>query len=315
MAEDFIELAFEAFDTGVDKGFHKVPDKALQNPFRRKSKKDSREPPKSSRDEYDDGRDPSPTSASDEPRSRNKSTRQRRDQSPGYDDTGYYSDSRRGSGRTGNQDRERRSKRGGEDRDDRPRSGGDADDRSRSGGVGENNGAGYYESPYYTPQTGMLAYASPAATYDTPYEPRARYPAPQFSDEPAPYADPYTLYKENAKGGNRDRRSHSQHGSSDRSRRPGLKQRSSSYDGGSAAGLKKVFSDSGRGLGAGAIGAVAGGFLAQEAAMRNKKGKGKGMSDPIVLTLLGAVVGGLGANALEKGYDKKEKRDRDRDRY
>ena len=60
---------------------------------------------------------------------------------------------------------------------------------------------------------------------------------------------------------------------------------------------KGHFSTSDRGVGAGMIGALAGGVIAQETAQRNGKGS-------IGATIAGLVLGGLAGNVLEKGYDK-----------
>lgn len=67
-------------------------------------------------------------------------------------------------------------------------------------------------------------------------------------------------------------------------------------------GMKKIgniFSDSKGGLGAAAVGSVAGGFLAYRAA-KSKGKSGEGTSDPFLVSLLGAVAGGVGANVVEK---------------
>lgn len=85
--------------------------------------------------------------------------------------------------------------------------------------------------------------------------------------------------------------------------RPGLKKRSSSA-GRASRGIGDTFSTSDRGLGAGSLGALAGGLVATE--VGRKRGKG----DPVLMALLGAAIGGLGANALEGRYEKK-KRDRE----
>jgi hypothetical protein len=75
-------------------------------------------------------------------------------------------------------------------------------------------------------------------------------------------------------------------------------------------GIDRVFSTSDKGLGASAVGAVAGGLLAYEAGKSNKK------RDPWLTTLVGAAIGGLGANVLEKQYEKKkDKRDARNDRW
>jgi uncharacterized protein YcfJ len=59
------------------------------------------------------------------------------------------------------------------------------------------------------------------------------------------------------------------------------------------------------------LGALAGGFVAQEIEKRTGKG------DPMLLTLLGAAVGGIGANLLEGRHERKkerEKEERERER-
>lgn len=83
-----------------------------------------------------------------------------------------------------------------------------------------------------------------------------------------------------------------------RSSRKGHKKRSSrSKSKGRLDKAKENFSTSDRGVGAGLIGAVAGGLIAQETANRNGKGS-------IGATIAGLVIGGLAGNALENKYDK-----------
>jgi uncharacterized protein YcfJ len=74
--------------------------------------------------------------------------------------------------------------------------------------------------------------------------------------------------------------------------------------------LKDTFSTTDAGLGAGGIGALAGGLLAAEMAKNKKVRDGGGDGNKILATLLGSVVGGLGANALEREVERRRMKDR-----
>lgn len=335
--EDFIELGLEAMDTGIDKGFHKIPSNKLpsRKMFHRGSKdKSASQSDPQPRSQERTRRDSSPQYSSDEyePRDRRYDDgRDRGGRDAGASDgrrDGGASDGRRDAGASEGRRSSGRSRRDDEPpyNDNRRGEGGYADDRDRSSRRdNDDDGARsrdprdgeYYPSTYYTPQTGMLAYGGGSSTdrsarpssaytreydypYNAPYDPGVRYPTPPYGDN----------YGEGASS----RRSRSTAGQR-RGGRPDLKQRSSSVDrsGGGENALQKVFTNSDKGLGIGMLGAVAGGLLAQEAGLRrgknsSKSGKGsKGglggkIGDPIVLTLLGAAIGGLGANALEKRF-------------
>lgn len=75
-------------------------------------------------------------------------------------------------------------------------------------------------------------------------------------------------------------------------------------------GLPSKLSGSDRALGAGGAGALVGGFLAQEVGSLLRKQSSKGGEKPMVLTLLGAVVGGLGANLLASKGERRLKGER-----
>lgn len=68
---------------------------------------------------------------------------------------------------------------------------------------------------------------------------------------------------------------------------------------------KDIFTDSGAGLTGAAAGALAGGLAANQA---QKGGRGRGKEDPnVLMTLLGAAVGGLAVNAaVDKMEEKKQ---------
>lgn len=71
-------------------------------------------------------------------------------------------------------------------------------------------------------------------------------------------------------------------------------------------GLPSKLSSSDRAIAAGSFGAVTGGLVAQEVASHLQKAGGKGGNNPTVLTLLGAVVGGLGANLIAGKEERKQ---------
>lgn len=77
--------------------------------------------------------------------------------------------------------------------------------------------------------------------------------------------------------------------------------------------IKDAFSDSTSGLGIGVLGAIVGGLIASEASEAVAKGNGPGSHhrsyhgqgrSKLLSTVLGAAVGGFGANALEKRIEK-----------
>jgi hypothetical protein len=71
-------------------------------------------------------------------------------------------------------------------------------------------------------------------------------------------------------------------------------------------GLPSKLSSSDRAIAASSLGAVTGGLVAQEVASHLRKPGGKSGNNPTVLTLLGAVVGGLGANLIAGKEERKQ---------
>jgi hypothetical protein len=154
--------------------------------------------------------------------------------------------------------------------------------------------------PYQYQHPAMASGALPASSTNSVYGP----------------SYPYTIHRPSSPSPPPPRRSRSTH--RDQRQRPALHKRPSSTDG----TIGSRFSHSDAGIGASTFGALAGGFLAQGMnAHQSRKGHGRG-GDPIAMTLLGAVVGGLGANLAENAYERRKKekerererkRDRDRD--
>ncbi|EOO04313.1 hypothetical protein UCRPA7_153 [Phaeoacremonium minimum UCRPA7] len=81
--------------------------------------------------------------------------------------------------------------------------------------------------------------------------------------------------------------------------------------------LKDTFSQSNSGLGVGVLGAIVGGIAAREASEATLRARGKSHSgehdkSTLVSTIIGAAVGGLGANALEKRLESAKKKDEEK---
>jgi hypothetical protein len=79
--------------------------------------------------------------------------------------------------------------------------------------------------------------------------------------------------------------------------------------------LQHTFSDSTSGLGVGVLGAIVGGLSAREVSLANSRRQGHGGSGgddraALLSTIVGAAVGGLGANAIEKRFESNRKKDR-----
>ncbi len=85
--------------------------------------------------------------------------------------------------------------------------------------------------------------------------------------------------------------------------------------------VKETFSSSNAGLGVGVLGAILGGVAAETLASHSSGGGGGGgnghhhrnENPKILATLVGAAIGGLGANALEKRIENTRERDREKE--
>lgn len=161
------------------------------------------------------------------------------------------------------------------------------------------------------------AIPAPPAVTAGPYDgPSPFYPPPSRTNPnnslQVPYSDARPrsqppLYRDRDRRGRRDRRDRdsdrdydSENDSDHRPRTPLGKAKQF---------MENNFSDSTAGVGVGVMGAIIGGLAAREAteaASRKGGRRGRRGSDPNVLlsTIVGAAVGGLGANALEKRLEK-----------
>lgn len=121
---------------------------------------------------------------------------------------------------------------------------------------------------------------------------------PTFRSRSSHQGDHSTYGYEDDYGRERSRRARSA-----RRRDDGREKMKSRRSSPSPSGVKKlahVFSDTKGGLGAAAVGGVAGAFLAYRAA-RSKEKSGEGANtDPLLIGLLGAVAGGVSANVVER---------------
>lgn len=247
--DDFIELGIEGVDKLVDKGFHKVPDRALHvhNPNKRKARQSREGDRNRARDTRDQDADP-------------------------------------------DQDRRRRRSLD--------------DDRTRSEPYyGGDSSYQYADQPSYDPNSQY--YSPPVMGAEPSYSgqqvarERPRYAPPVSGYASDDYSPPRRSTRDRDRGRRYSDDGEDYNDSSYLSSRGAESSRDRPRSSGDT-GIKKVFSDSDKGLASGAIGAVAGGLLAYEAGKSNRK------RDPWLATLLGAAIGGLGANALEKQYQKKK---------
>lgn len=191
-------------------------------------------------------------------------------------------------------------------------------------------------NPYYGDDAvGLGRYGYGGASYNQ-YGARQAAQARQYASGALPYADAQSPYNAvlNASSSTLNRHTREARPSRDRRRSlpPPEKRRSrrarhrspstSSRDDGpgnedpvrKAHGLiKGAFSNSTSGLGVGVLGAIVGGLVAREASESATQGKGYGHRrrsyhdqerKRLLSTVLGAAVGGLGANAIEKRIEK-----------
>lgn len=180
------------------------------------------------------------------------------------------------------------------------------------------------------PPPGVPPYASTSRLDETfgPPPPRDRMtlPAPPADSRPRSVPPPDTVMVRRARsraGDYDDDDDDRRRGSRSRSRKGGDRDRDRSPSPITRArsAIDENFSNTAAGIGAGLLGAVVGGLVAKEAseaaARRKHKEKGYGASDEdnrtrLVSTLLGAVAGGLGANAIANKVEDSRERDRAR---
>lgn len=187
-------------------------------------------------------------------------------------------------------------------------------------------------NPYYGDDAvGLGRYGYGGASYNQ-YGARQAAQARQYASGALPYADVSAPYNPvlNASSSTLNRDAHELRSSRDRRRSlppPGRRRSrrarhrspsTSSRDDGPGNGdpvrkahglIKGAFSNSTSGLGVGVLGAIVGGLVAREASGSATQGKGHGHGrrsyhdqerKRLLSTVLGAAVGGLGANAIEK---------------
>ncbi|OIW27746.1 hypothetical protein CONLIGDRAFT_449009 [Coniochaeta ligniaria NRRL 30616] len=206
-------------------------------------------------------------------------------------------------------------------------------------------------SPDYHSGGSRMTGAIPAPVIAPPYDgPTPFYPPPAPRNNPnnslqVPYSParprsqpPLSRDRDRSRDGSRDRRDRSRDRRADRDRRDRDKDkdrdaadsedddrdRPTSPLGKAKSVMQNTFSDSTSGLGVGVMGAIIGGLAAREATEaasrkanakggggRSRRGSDANQGAALLSTLVGAAVGGLGANALEKRIEKSRNKTKD----